>query len=108
MMHRVSRFLVSSVSKILNSPNRSPEELFSHYHNIPQITFVGLKTLILNVPVGLEQGISSPDFGWKQGILSPEYIISSVNLLGAGLIGHILKLSSALSLNEPLNLSLNL
>ena len=76
---------------------------FSDYHRIPQITSLGLKTLIGNVPVGLKQGILSPDFGWKQGILSPEYI--SVNLLGAGLVGNTLKLSLARSLKGPLNLS---
>ena len=35
----------------------------SDHHNIPQITSLGLKTLIGNVPVGLRQGILSPDFG---------------------------------------------
>lgn len=34
------------------------------YHNIPQVTFLGLKTLIGNKPFGFKQGISSPDFGW--------------------------------------------
>ena len=92
--------------KITNEIVLRTRNLFNtDHHNIPQITFLGLKTLIGNVPFGLRQGRLSPDFGCKQGIPSfPEYI-SSVKLPGASLVGDILKLSNALSLDEPLNLS---
>jgi len=71
--------------KITNEIVLKNRNLFNtDYHNIPQITFLGLKTLIGNIPFGLKQGISSPDFGWRQGISFLE-CISSVNLLGAGL-----------------------
>jgi hypothetical protein len=77
---------------------------FNDYHSIPQVVSVGLKTLMWNVPIGLKHGILSPDFGWKQGILF-RWIYCLCELLGAGLVGDISKMSRSLLLKKSLNLS---
>jgi len=77
---------------------------FSDYHSIPQMTSLGLTTLIWNVPFGSKHGILSPDFGWKQGILF-RWIFFLCELPGAGLVGDILKMSCSLLLKKSLNLS---